>query len=97
MSNLWQKEKVSLSELWRECYDDTIKRQYMKKRIYKKTPHHIAEERIEDIKFNVYKFSNKTKPKNSRRILIISCFSEFGCETIASLYCLPRIMKMIPI
>ena len=50
-------------------------------------------EKIEDISFNVHKFTNRPKPKDPRRTLIISCFSEFGCETVGALYCVPRILR----
>lgn len=56
----------------------------------------LAEEKIEDIKFNVFKISGRTKPNDSRQVLVICCFSEFGCETVGALYCIPRILKDYP-
>ena len=56
----------------------------------------LIEEKIEDIKFNVYKLNNRPRPNDPRQVLIISCFSEFGCETVGALYCIPRIMKDHP-
>jgi predicted RNA-binding Zn-ribbon protein involved in translation (DUF1610 family) len=53
----------------------------------------IKEEQIVDIQFNVHKFSSKPKPDNIKQVLIISCFSEFGCETLGILYCIPRIIE----
>lgn len=53
------------------------------------------EELISDIKFHQYKFNNRTKPTKDR-ILIITCFSEFGCESIALHYCIPRILQQYP-
>lgn len=50
------------------------------------------EEKLEDIKFNIYKFNNRKKPK-SDKILIISSFCEFGCETVAVQYCIPRVLR----
>lgn len=55
-----------------------------------------SQEQIVDIDFNVHKFSSRPKPEDPSRIMIISCFSEFGCEVIGSLYCIPRIIKENP-
>lgn len=55
-----------------------------------------AEERLEDIKFNVYKFNNRPKPKDRRQSLMICCFSEFGCETLGCLYCIPQLLQEHP-
>lgn len=54
------------------------------------------EELLEDVKFTIYKNNNRPKPKNKQRIIIISCFAEFGCETIGAMYCVPRICKQFP-
>lgn len=53
-------------------------------------------EKMEEIKFNVVKFNTRPKPKDKKRILIITCFSEFGCESIAVHYCIPRILQKYP-
>lgn len=55
-----------------------------------------SEERLEDISFNVYKLNNRPKPKKKDRIKIVACFSEFGCETIGSMYCIPRLLRRYP-
>jgi hypothetical protein len=55
-----------------------------------------AEERLEDIKFNIFKFNERPKPQDKRQILILTNFSEFGCESIALLYCIPKILKNYP-
>lgn len=49
-------------------------------------------ERIEDIGMIVHKFTNRPRP-DPEKVVIISCFSEFGCETLGVLYCVPRIMR----
>ena len=36
----------------------------------------------ESVRFTVHKFNSRPKPEDKRRILIITCFSEFGCESI---------------
>src|SRR6516225_9812017 len=48
------------------------------------------------VDFNVHKFTTRPKPEDTAKIMIISCFSEFGCEVIGSLYCLPRIIQEHP-
>ena len=52
----------------------------------------IERERLEDIQFNIHKFNNRQRP-TPKQTVIISCFSEFGCETLGALYTLPRIMQ----
>lgn len=54
------------------------------------------EEFIEEIKFHKYKFNNRPKPNDKKRILFITCFSEFGCESIALMYCIPNIIQQNP-
>jgi len=54
------------------------------------------EERMEDIEFYIHKFTDKPKPKEKKKIIIICCFSEFGCEVMGALYCIPRIIAENP-
>ena len=54
------------------------------------------EEEIKDIEFNVYKFNSRPKPKDIRQIVIICCFSEFGCETLGCMYCIPTMLQDSP-
>lgn len=54
------------------------------------------EEKIVDVNFNVHKFSQKTKPLDPKDIVIISCFSEFGCEVMGAMYCVPKIIAENP-
>lgn len=57
----------------------------------------LAKEQLfSDVKFTVYKFNRRPKPENKDRILIISCFSEFGCETIGLMYCIPKLLASNP-
>jgi len=56
----------------------------------------IPEERMEDIKFNIFKLNSRPRPADPRQVIVVSCFSEFGCETTGALYCLPRIMRDHP-
>jgi hypothetical protein len=51
------------------------------------------EEKLVDVKFNVHKFTTKERPEKS---IIISCFSEFGCEVMGAMYCIPRIKEENP-
>lgn len=54
------------------------------------------EEKIDEIKFHKHKFNNRPKPTDKGRILYITCFTEFGCESIALMYCIPQIIKKYP-
>lgn len=55
----------------------------------------MEHERIEDVQFNIHKFNNRARP-NPKNTLIISCFSEFGCETLGVLYSISRIAQNFP-
>jgi len=55
-----------------------------------------SEEVMENIEFNVVKFNIRPKPNDPSQILMISCFSEFGCETLGMMYCLPRLIQAHP-
>lgn len=52
-----------------------------------------AEEDVADVKFTVHKFNNRPKPDSTDRILIFSCFSEFGCEIVGAMYCIPKLLQ----
>jgi hypothetical protein len=54
------------------------------------------EDLLTDLKFYVHKFNKRPRPENKDRILIISCFSEFGCETIGLMYCIPKLLASNP-
>ena len=56
-------------------------------------PHKKEQEKIVDISFNVHKFNKRPKPTDPNNILIMGCFSEFGCETVSVLYSIPRLME----
>lgn len=51
---------------------------------------------LSSVLFNIFKFNNRPKPSDRKRVLIISCFSEFGCETLGCMYCIPRLLKKTP-
>lgn len=55
-----------------------------------------VEEAIQDVKFNIFNLNNRKRPSDKRRIMIVSCFSEFGCETLGALYCLPMLLRANP-
>jgi len=55
-----------------------------------------SEEPICDIQFNIYKFTKRLKPTDKSKILVISCFSEFGCEVLGAMYCVPRLVRENP-
>jgi len=58
----------------------------------KLVPH---EERVAKIGFTQHKFTDKTRPGKDKTV-VISCFSEFGCETMSVLYCIPWLKKRYP-
>lgn len=54
----------------------------------------IADEiRLDEINFSVHKFNVRKRPQDKKRILIITCFSEFGCESLSLMYCIPAILN----
>jgi hypothetical protein len=55
-----------------------------------------SEKVFDEVKFKIFKFNNRTRPKDKNKILIISCFFEFGCESIALMYCIPKIIQRHP-
>jgi hypothetical protein len=67
--------------------------------LYKRTQpvvNYNPEKRLQSVKFTSFKYNERMRPSNKSRIVIICCFSEFGCETIGNLYCLPRLLKKFP-
>lgn len=52
-----------------------------------------AEPLVQDIDFNIHKFNNRLKPEDTREIVVISSFSEFGCETVGTMYCIPEVLR----
>lgn len=51
------------------------------------------EEILKDIKFDKFKFNDKPIPQDKKKILFITCFAEFGCESLALMYCIPKVIK----
>lgn len=51
---------------------------------------------LKEVNFKIYKFNNRPRPSKTDRIIIVSCFSEFGCETLGCMYCIPRLLKQFP-
>ena len=49
------------------------------------------EQKIDDFRFNVFKF---TKRKKSSKVLIITNFCELGVETLACMYSIPRLLEI---
>jgi len=54
------------------------------------------EELVRELKFYKHKFNNRPKPNDPRRVLFITNFSEFGCESLALMYCIPKIIQQYP-
>lgn len=69
-------------------------------KVYRRNPGDgkpVAKEKLaNEIKFHKHNFNNRPLPKDKRRILFITCFSEFGCESIALMYCIPKIIQQNP-
>lgn len=59
-------------------------------------PNQQNEQLIGSTSFYIHKFNSRVKPKDRKRILIISCFSEFGCETVGITYCIPKLIQHFP-
>ena len=55
-------------------------------------PTKLSEQNITQVEFTVHKLNNRPKP-NKDRVVIVCCFSEFGCETLGSMYSIPRLLK----
>lgn len=51
---------------------------------------------IQDVQFNVIKLNSRPRPKDPKQIIFICCFSEFGCETVGCMYCIPMILQDYP-
>lgn len=58
--------------------------------------HKDPEPLLESVKFKVHKLNHRPRPTKRNRIKIIGCFSEFGCETLGVLYCIPRLLRRFP-
>lgn len=56
----------------------------------------LPEEQEEEVGFNVFKFNPSPRPNDPRRVMVICCFSEFGCETVGAMYCIPRVIREHP-
>lgn len=61
----------------------------MKPSYFKTQPKEI-EKLFSSVGFKIHKFNNRRKDVE---VVIICCFSEFGCETIGSLYIIPKLIK----
>lgn len=58
-------------------------------------PSREDEEKLLQVTFKVHKLNSRVRPDRTRR-LIIGCFSEFGCEIVGRMYCIPRLLKRFP-
>lgn len=52
-----------------------------------------SEVRLSSLRFTVHKFTPRRKPVRTEDTVIFSLFSEFGSETLAPIYCVPRMLK----
>jgi len=54
------------------------------------------EEKFEKIGLNVFNFNKRERPKDPAKIMFVFCFSEFGCESLGLMYCIPKMKKEYP-
>ena len=60
----------------------------------KKTYNHVLvdEKLLDNVDFKIHKLTSNSKPKDKNKVLLICCFSEFGCETVGVMYTIPQII-----
>jgi hypothetical protein len=56
----------------------------------------LSEDKLDYLEFTVHKLNSRVKPTKKERVVIVGCFSEFGCETLGCMYCIPRLLKRYP-
>lgn len=54
------------------------------------------EANLDSVEFNIFKFNNRTRPKDKKKIIILFSFYEFGTEVLSALYCFPRFIHLNP-
>ena len=69
---------------------------FFRKQQDSRLPDRCVEQRLAELTFTVHKLNHRPKPAKIDRIKIVCCFSEFGCETVGVLYCIPRLLKRFP-
>ncbi len=52
----------------------------------------VNSERLEQVQFTVHKFTSRPRP-DKKNVVVLSCFSEFGCETLGVTYTVPRLKQ----
>lgn len=71
-----------------------------KQRFFRRTDRDLrskeGERKLDKLNFIVHKLNHRPKPTKKGRIKIVCCFSEFGCETLGVLYCIPRLLRRFP-
>lgn len=97
---MWQAKDFSLPDVResRKDDEDQVRMKLLKARPFNPgdKKHIDREKSMSNAKFSVHKFNNRKRPTDKSRILIISCFSEFGCESIALTHCIPKIIQKNP-
>lgn len=56
-------------------------------------PKSLNEEKLINVNFNIFKNNKRIKPADPKNIVIICAFSEFGCEMVGAMYCIPEIIR----
>jgi hypothetical protein len=112
LPDLWQSEAVQVSEVWPTGENDASQGCLIHKKgdlpscSGRFVPHinyvdgnglyRGKENTPAELKFKVFKFSNRKRPDDINKRLIVSVFSEFGCESLAVNYCLPFLFNTQP-
>lgn len=55
-----------------------------------------SEKNLDNVAFNVLKYNNRPVPTDPKDKIIITSFSEFGCEIVSAMYCIPEIIRKNP-
>lgn len=53
-----------------------------------------AERILDTITFDKFKFNHRSPPGDKNKIILITCFSEFGVESVALMYSIPQVIQI---
>ncbi len=64
-------------------------------RIYNTGDHTLISKEpvLTNIKFKIYKFNNRPRPKNPDNTIFLTMWNEFGSETVGIVYCIPKLLQ----
>lgn len=90
------RHELADEEAQRQHLTENMALAFFRNKQNKRFPSKADEQRLSEVGFVVHKLNHRPRPKAKNRIKIISCFSEFGCEILGCLYCIPRLLKRFP-